>query len=76
MLVKSVNTRHAPRARLNALCKPAQLAAQPREVVRIGLVGLQGDGLAVGLACFAPVLLSGVPRTFSQQLVVRVARLS
>eukprot|EP00964_Phaeocystis_antarctica_P033598 scaffold19054_cov65-Phaeocystis_antarctica.AAC.2 len=43
--------------------------------VRIGLVGPQGDGLAVGLACFAPVQLRGVPRALSQELRVLVARL-
>eukprot|EP00964_Phaeocystis_antarctica_P092264 scaffold59316_cov53-Phaeocystis_antarctica.AAC.4 len=43
--------------------------------VRRGLVGLQGDGLAVGLACFAPVLLGYVPSALSQQLQVLVARL-
>eukprot|EP00964_Phaeocystis_antarctica_P015301 scaffold8462_cov64-Phaeocystis_antarctica.AAC.4 len=43
--------------------------------VRRGLVGPQGDGLAVGLACFAQVLLRGVPRALSQQFRVRVARL-
>eukprot|EP00964_Phaeocystis_antarctica_P125756 scaffold89428_cov63-Phaeocystis_antarctica.AAC.4 len=41
--------------------------------VRRGLVGPQGDGLAVGLACFAPVLLRGVPRALSQQLTPLVA---
>eukprot|EP00964_Phaeocystis_antarctica_P121555 scaffold85212_cov55-Phaeocystis_antarctica.AAC.2 len=43
--------------------------------VRLGLVGPQGDGLAVGLGCFAPVLLRGVPPALSEQLRVRVARL-
>eukprot|EP00964_Phaeocystis_antarctica_P128379 scaffold92156_cov66-Phaeocystis_antarctica.AAC.5 len=43
--------------------------------VRRGLVGIQGDGLAVGLGCSAPVLLRGVPRAISQQLFVRIARL-
>eukprot|EP00964_Phaeocystis_antarctica_P044808 scaffold25766_cov58-Phaeocystis_antarctica.AAC.2 len=44
-------------------------------VVRHGLVGPQGDGLAVGLGCFAPVLLRGVPNALSYQLRVRIARL-
>eukprot|EP00964_Phaeocystis_antarctica_P069181 scaffold41979_cov64-Phaeocystis_antarctica.AAC.3 len=44
-------------------------------VVRHGLVGLQGDGPAVGLACFAPVLPGEVSRALSQQLIVLVARL-
>eukprot|EP00964_Phaeocystis_antarctica_P039870 scaffold22792_cov64-Phaeocystis_antarctica.AAC.2 len=44
-------------------------------VVRHGLVGPQGDGLAVDLACSAPVLLRHVPRALSHQLIVRVARL-
>eukprot|EP00964_Phaeocystis_antarctica_P017359 scaffold9589_cov52-Phaeocystis_antarctica.AAC.1 len=43
--------------------------------VRHGLVGPQGDGLAVGLACFAPVLLRAVPRALSHQPRVLVARL-
>eukprot|EP00964_Phaeocystis_antarctica_P085143 scaffold53730_cov41-Phaeocystis_antarctica.AAC.2 len=41
--------------------------------VRCGLVGPQGDGLAVGLACFPPVLLRAVPCALRQQLRVRVA---
>eukprot|EP00964_Phaeocystis_antarctica_P058657 scaffold34804_cov58-Phaeocystis_antarctica.AAC.5 len=41
--------------------------------VRIGLVGPQGDGLAAGLGCSAVVLLRGVPRTLSHQLVPLVA---
>eukprot|EP00964_Phaeocystis_antarctica_P044854 scaffold25789_cov51-Phaeocystis_antarctica.AAC.2 len=44
-------------------------------VVRRGLVRPQGDGLAVGLPCSAPVLLRGVPRALSTQLIVLVARL-
>eukprot|EP00964_Phaeocystis_antarctica_P024164 scaffold13542_cov58-Phaeocystis_antarctica.AAC.2 len=44
-------------------------------VVRRGLVGPQGDGLAVGLGCFAVVLLRAVPRALSQQRHVLVARL-
>eukprot|EP00964_Phaeocystis_antarctica_P082758 scaffold51973_cov69-Phaeocystis_antarctica.AAC.1 len=44
-------------------------------VVRLGLVGPQGDGLAVGPGCSACVLLRVVPDALSQQLVVRVARL-
>jgi len=44
-------------------------------VVRPGLVGLQGDGLAVGLACFARVILRLVLCALSQQLIVLVARL-
>eukprot|EP00964_Phaeocystis_antarctica_P078636 scaffold48910_cov56-Phaeocystis_antarctica.AAC.6 len=43
--------------------------------VRIGLVGRQGDGLAVGPGYFSPVLLGVVPRALSQQLRVLVARL-
>eukprot|EP00964_Phaeocystis_antarctica_P021260 scaffold11785_cov53-Phaeocystis_antarctica.AAC.4 len=43
--------------------------------VRHGLVGPQGDGLAVGPACSAPVLLRVVPKTLGQQLRVLVARL-
>eukprot|EP00964_Phaeocystis_antarctica_P099745 scaffold65545_cov56-Phaeocystis_antarctica.AAC.2 len=43
--------------------------------VRAGLVGPQGDGLTVGLGCFAHVLLRGVPRALSQQLIALVARL-
>eukprot|EP00964_Phaeocystis_antarctica_P109699 scaffold74140_cov66-Phaeocystis_antarctica.AAC.4 len=44
-------------------------------VVRTGLVGPQGDGLAVGLGCSARVLLRAVPNALSQQLRVLVARL-
>eukprot|EP00964_Phaeocystis_antarctica_P043986 scaffold25251_cov65-Phaeocystis_antarctica.AAC.4 len=44
-------------------------------VVRHGVVGPQGDGLAEGPGCSAPVLLRAVPRALSQQLLVRVARL-
>eukprot|EP00964_Phaeocystis_antarctica_P043571 scaffold25006_cov64-Phaeocystis_antarctica.AAC.2 len=44
-------------------------------VVRLGLGGPQGDGLAAGPGCSAPVLLRGVLRALSQQLRVRVARL-
>eukprot|EP00964_Phaeocystis_antarctica_P132893 scaffold97047_cov54-Phaeocystis_antarctica.AAC.1 len=44
-------------------------------VVRHGLVGLQGDGLAIGLGCSAPVLLRLAPVALSQQLVPFVARL-
>eukprot|EP00964_Phaeocystis_antarctica_P079005 scaffold49168_cov66-Phaeocystis_antarctica.AAC.1 len=43
--------------------------------VRPRLVGLQGDGLAVGLGCSAPVLLRAIPRALSQQLIILVARL-
>eukprot|EP00964_Phaeocystis_antarctica_P152813 scaffold120862_cov69-Phaeocystis_antarctica.AAC.1 len=43
--------------------------------VRHGLVGPQGDGLAVGPGCPAVVLLRVVPRAIGQQLIVRVARL-
>eukprot|EP00964_Phaeocystis_antarctica_P098029 scaffold64100_cov54-Phaeocystis_antarctica.AAC.4 len=43
--------------------------------VRVGHVGLQRDGLAVGLPCFAPVLLRHVPQALSYQLHVPVARL-
>eukprot|EP00964_Phaeocystis_antarctica_P020618 scaffold11403_cov64-Phaeocystis_antarctica.AAC.1 len=44
-------------------------------VVRLGLAGPQGNGLAVGPGCSAPIKLRGVPRAISQQLLVRVARL-
>eukprot|EP00964_Phaeocystis_antarctica_P148925 scaffold115910_cov63-Phaeocystis_antarctica.AAC.1 len=44
-------------------------------VVRRGPIGPQGDGLAVGPGCSAPVLFRAVPRAHSHQLVVRVARL-
>eukprot|EP00964_Phaeocystis_antarctica_P016863 scaffold9290_cov63-Phaeocystis_antarctica.AAC.8 len=44
-------------------------------VVRFGLVGPQGDGLAEGSGCSAPVLFGAVPRALSQQLIVLVARL-
>eukprot|EP00964_Phaeocystis_antarctica_P002424 scaffold1260_cov51-Phaeocystis_antarctica.AAC.1 len=40
------------------------------------MVGPQRDGLAEGPGCSARVLLRAVPRAFSQQLIVRVARLS
>eukprot|EP00964_Phaeocystis_antarctica_P074760 scaffold46035_cov65-Phaeocystis_antarctica.AAC.2 len=43
--------------------------------VRIGPVGPQGDGLAAGLGCSAPVLLRAVLHTLSNQLLVLVARL-
>eukprot|EP00964_Phaeocystis_antarctica_P082662 scaffold51873_cov69-Phaeocystis_antarctica.AAC.4 len=43
--------------------------------VRIGPVGPQRDGLAEGPGCSAVVILSAVPHTLSQQLVVLVARL-
>eukprot|EP00964_Phaeocystis_antarctica_P064590 scaffold38863_cov63-Phaeocystis_antarctica.AAC.2 len=44
-------------------------------VVRHGLVGPQCNGLAEGPGCSACVPLRGVPRAFSQQLIVRIARL-
>eukprot|EP00964_Phaeocystis_antarctica_P017678 scaffold9782_cov58-Phaeocystis_antarctica.AAC.3 len=44
-------------------------------VIRLGQVGPQGDGLAVGLGCFARVLLRAVPRALRHQLHVLVARL-
>eukprot|EP00964_Phaeocystis_antarctica_P038486 scaffold22009_cov62-Phaeocystis_antarctica.AAC.3 len=43
--------------------------------VRVGPVGPQRDGLAVGLGFSTPVILRGVPHTLSQQLLVLVARL-
>eukprot|EP00964_Phaeocystis_antarctica_P126431 scaffold90127_cov63-Phaeocystis_antarctica.AAC.3 len=43
--------------------------------VHRGLVGPQGDGLAVGLACSARVPFRLVPYAISHQLVVLVARL-
>eukprot|EP00964_Phaeocystis_antarctica_P008711 scaffold4719_cov55-Phaeocystis_antarctica.AAC.2 len=43
--------------------------------VRLGLVGPQGDGLAVGPGGSACILLREVPRAFSQQPLVLVARL-
>eukprot|EP00964_Phaeocystis_antarctica_P073644 scaffold45202_cov74-Phaeocystis_antarctica.AAC.3 len=43
--------------------------------VRLGPVGPQGDGLAVGSGCSAPIQLRGVPRALSQELRVLVARL-
>eukprot|EP00964_Phaeocystis_antarctica_P111969 scaffold76205_cov59-Phaeocystis_antarctica.AAC.5 len=44
-------------------------------VVRVGLVGPQGDGLAVGPGCFARVPLRAVPHALRHQLIVLVARL-
>eukprot|EP00964_Phaeocystis_antarctica_P078248 scaffold48662_cov49-Phaeocystis_antarctica.AAC.1 len=44
-------------------------------VVRRGLVGLQGDGFAVGPGCSAVVPLRAVPRAVSHQLIPFVARL-
>eukprot|EP00964_Phaeocystis_antarctica_P113221 scaffold77290_cov58-Phaeocystis_antarctica.AAC.2 len=43
--------------------------------VRLGPVGPQGDGLAVGLGCFAKVVLRRVPESLSHQFRVLVARL-
>eukprot|EP00964_Phaeocystis_antarctica_P108783 scaffold73307_cov67-Phaeocystis_antarctica.AAC.2 len=42
--------------------------------VRHGLVGPQGDGLAVCLGCPAAVLLRGIPYPLSHQLIVLVTR--
>eukprot|EP00964_Phaeocystis_antarctica_P125237 scaffold88861_cov60-Phaeocystis_antarctica.AAC.4 len=44
-------------------------------IVRVGCLGPQGDGLAVGLACSAPVLLREVTRARTYQFIVHVARL-
>eukprot|EP00964_Phaeocystis_antarctica_P089043 scaffold56739_cov66-Phaeocystis_antarctica.AAC.4 len=63
-------------APLRGLHHVSRVAEHSAEVeVRRGHVGPQGDGLAVGLGCSAPVLLRGVPQALSQQLHVRITRL-
>eukprot|EP00964_Phaeocystis_antarctica_P050684 scaffold29503_cov53-Phaeocystis_antarctica.AAC.5 len=76
-------TPRANRIALPGLKEPLRgLHGVPRVVERctevevcLGPVGPQSDGLAVGPGCSTPVLLRGVPRAISHQLIVRVARL-
>ena len=54
---------------------PELLSVVPRFCACVGLIWPQGDDLAKGLSCSAPVVLRGVPRALSQQAKVLVSRL-
>eukprot|EP00964_Phaeocystis_antarctica_P077759 scaffold48314_cov51-Phaeocystis_antarctica.AAC.2 len=76
--IRNMSKAHA--VALTQASEPTGLHVVPRVrehctevVVRLGFVGPQGDGLAAGLGCSAPVLLRGVPRALSHQLIVLVA---